>query len=361
VSIPSLIQGRASTVHNNIAALSDKTFVGNIKPTLKLTEYRKALVLNQFRKYAEQIGITERDIPSIVFTRKEVLEMPKELTAGRRTVTHKCLGICFRRARTILIHVKKHRSLQELRHTIVHELVHYRFSYLKHGKKFEHRIDHILRGKRYPVKDLNCMPTVQRQLSCYNNNKTSHQHHTDLTANNWADFWRYTIGVNVIPADTRNKVTYVKWSTWQDKPVPVERHDQWKSQNDFSNGMAIIPGRGWHNEDKKELYFTFIDADKAEAITEVCNLNGKIISLQEMSQKFLVEQHKDCPEKAHIYFYSPIPFVKKSADTVIGLEVKGLGEHLTYVLLTNYVSFHSREFPFPIYLTEPYNHLEGFP
>jgi hypothetical protein len=31
-----------------------------------------------------------------------------------------------------------------------------------------------------------------------------------------------------------------------------------------------------------------------------------------LSQKFLVEQHKDNPDKAHIYFYSPIPFPKKS-------------------------------------------------
>jgi hypothetical protein len=44
-------------------------------------------------------------------------------------------------------------------------------------------------------------------------------------------------------------------------------------------------------------------------------------------EKFLVEQHKDNLDKAHIYFYSPIPFVQKSADTVLGLELKGLGNH----------------------------------
>jgi hypothetical protein len=32
-------------------------------------------------------------------------------------------------------------------------------------------------------------------------------------------------------------------------------------------------------------------------------------------------------QKAHIYFYSPIPFPKKGSDSVLGLEVKGLGEH----------------------------------
>ena len=79
---------------------------------------------------------------------------------------------------------------------------------------------------------------------------------------------------------------------------------------------------------KQGLYFTFLDADKSKAINELCTKNGKPpTTLQELSQKFIVEQHKDNLEKAHIYFYSPIPFPKKSSDSVLGLEVKGLGEH----------------------------------
>ena len=104
-------------------------------------------------------------------------------------------------------------------------------------------------------------------------------------------------------------------------------HNQWKEQGVFSEGIAIIPGKVWHNEDKKHLYFIFIDADTQNAIDELCTMGSKIISLQESSKRFLIEQHKDNPQKAHIYFYSPIPFPKKNADSVIGLEVKGLGEH----------------------------------
>ena len=70
-----------------------------------------------------------------------------------------------------------------------------------------------------------------------------------------------------------------------------------------------------------------LDADKIEAIKEICTRNGKTISLEQMAQITLVEQHKDCLDKAHIYYYSPIAFPKKSADSVLGLEVKGLGEH----------------------------------
>jgi hypothetical protein len=145
--------------------------------------------------------------------------------------------------------------------------------------------------------------------------------------NDWADFWRDAIGVNVIPADTRNKSIYIKWSAWQDNPIPEDQHNQWKLKNDFSSGIAIIPGKVWHNEQKKDLYLTFVDIDKSIAIEEFCTRDGKTIFLQELSEKFLVEQHKDNLEKAHVYFYSPIPFVKKSSDAVTGLEVKGLGEH----------------------------------
>jgi Bifunctional DNA primase/polymerase, N-terminal len=146
--------------------------------------------------------------------------------------------------------------------------------------------------------------------------------------NEFADFWRYDIGVNVIPADTINKRPIIAWSEFQDKSIPEELHNQWKEQEAFSKGMAIIPGKVWHKEDKNGLFLIFIDLDKLTAIQEVCtNGNGKSISLQEMSQKFIVEQHRDSLDKAHIYFYSPIPFPKKSADSIIGLEIKGLGEH----------------------------------
>jgi hypothetical protein len=119
----------------------------------------------------------------------------------------------------------------------------------------------------------------------------------------------------------------VLWSEYQDEPITEEQHNKWKEEDAFSKGIAIIPGKVWHREDKKDLYLIFIDADKHKAIDALCTRNGKTISLHEMSEKFLVEQHEDELEKAHIYFYSPLPFPKKSADTVLGLEIKGAGEH----------------------------------
>lgn len=145
--------------------------------------------------------------------------------------------------------------------------------------------------------------------------------------NDWADFWRFTIGVNVIPADTRNKKTDICWKQYQNSPIPNWQHKQWIENGAFAKGMAVTLGRTWHRKDKMGQYLVCLDADNLKAMEEICIRNGKIISLQELAQKFLVEQHKDDPEKAHLYFYSPIPFPRKSADSKLGLEVKGLGEH----------------------------------
>jgi hypothetical protein len=143
-----------------------------------------------------------------------------------------------------------------------------------------------------------------------------------------ADNWRYKIGVNVIPADTKNKTTNSHWKQYQNSPIqPKSQHEQWIKDNAFANGMAVMLGRTWHRKGEIGQYLICLDADKREAIDEICTRNGKTISLQKLAQKLLVEQHKDNPDKAHIYFYSPIPFPKKSADSTLGLEVKGLGEH----------------------------------
>jgi hypothetical protein len=121
---------------------------------LSPTDDIKSWIEKELRKYAKQIGITDYDISDVFFSEEEVNAMPLELTAGIRNVTFKCYGACLIEAKTIFINVKKHTSFERLKHTIVHELVHYRFRYLKHGRKFEKRISLILGGKRYRTKSL---------------------------------------------------------------------------------------------------------------------------------------------------------------------------------------------------------------
>src|SRR5919201_6801145 len=90
------------------------------------------------------------------------------------------------------------------------------------------------------------------------------------TPNQWADFWRYSIGVNVLPAISKDKKPSVNWIGWQNKPIPEDIHNRCKEQGAFSSGIAIVLGKVWHREDKKGLYFIHIDLDKKASIDEFC-------------------------------------------------------------------------------------------
>src|SRR5215213_9386430 len=129
-----------------------------------------------------------------------------------------------------------------------------------------------------------------------------------------ADFWRYEIGVNVMPAYTKNKGISIPWAEWQNKPIPEDVHNKWKVTGAFNKGMAIILGKVWHNKDKSDLYLNGIDADNLKAIEEICTRNERSISLNELAQWTLVEQHLDDTNRAHVYVYSHKPFTKRNSD-----------------------------------------------
>jgi hypothetical protein len=57
-----------------------------------------------------------------------------------------------------------------------------------------------------------------------------------------------------------------------------------------------------------------IDGDNRLAIQEICTRNGKTISIEELGKWTLVEQHKDAPDRAHIYIISEKPFPTKASD-----------------------------------------------
>jgi hypothetical protein len=154
--------------------------------------------------------------------------------------------------------------------------------------------------------------------------------------NIWADYWYYKMGVNIIPADTKNKTTYESWSKWQNNSIPEELYSEWKNTNKFSNGMALIPGRVWRGS-SKDKFLVFIDLDNQKAIDDVCDIFS-CENLEYLSKYIIVEQHRDNRSKAHLYFYSNHEFKKKSSDAINfkdkierneipGIEVKGLGEH----------------------------------
>src|SRR5919106_4132775 len=139
--------------------------------------------------------------------------------------------------------------------------------------------------------------------------------------NTWADFWRYVIGVNVIPADTKSKTTHIKWKDYQNNAIPPWTHEKWKKEGDFNSGMAIILGRIWHNQPKTPLYLNAIDVDNLIAIKEICSQNGKNISISELAKWTLVEQHIDSLDKMHVLIYSHRHFIKKSSNKTSNHEV----------------------------------------
>ena len=102
--------------------------------------------------------------------------------------------------------------------------------------------------------------------------------------NDWADYWRDEVGVNVIPADTQNKKPLVAWKQYENHPVSDEQHNEWKANDMFSNGLAIIPGKVLHNSAKKDLYLICVDLDNQKAIDEFCTRNGVITPPKRIGQ-----------------------------------------------------------------------------
>jgi hypothetical protein len=158
--------------------------------------------------------------------------------------------------------------------------------------------------------------------------------------NRWARFWYYDKHLNVIPAKTRIKKTFIQWKegeqNYQITRIPQEQFEKWIKEDEFRDGMAIILGKVWGGE-YEGLYFTLIDLDNLRAIDEFCGAMNNV-SLKDLAQKFIVEQHRDNTSKAHILFYSAVPFMGKSSDAakfadeicnneIPGFEIKGQGTH----------------------------------
>lgn len=112
-----------------------------IEPEIKLQ------ILEKVGIYSNRFSIPE---PQVLFTTKEVLEMPKEVTEGRRTSAYKYYGVSYMQENLIFINVRKIPDEKLLENTIVHELIHMRFPYLSHGRRFNKLIRQGLKGKTFP-------------------------------------------------------------------------------------------------------------------------------------------------------------------------------------------------------------------
>lgn len=114
---------------------------------MKLDPELRLQILEKVGIYSNRFSILE---PKVMMTTKEVLEMPREMTEGRRTSAYKYYGVSYLQHNLIFINVRKIPDEKNLENTIVHELIHMRFPYLSHGRRFNKLVRQGLRGKTFP-------------------------------------------------------------------------------------------------------------------------------------------------------------------------------------------------------------------
>ena len=113
---------------------------------MKVNDDLRFKILEKTGIYASRFGIQE---PRVLLTTKEVLDLPKEITEGRRTSAYKYFGVSYMRHNIVFFNVRKLPDEKALENTIVHELVHLRFPYLSHGKRFNKLVRQGLFGKTF--------------------------------------------------------------------------------------------------------------------------------------------------------------------------------------------------------------------
>jgi hypothetical protein len=142
--------------------------------------------------------------------------------------------------------------------------------------------------------------TLPSKLSSLHADDKSHYHSA-------LDHWFYVLGVNLIPAITRNKnyhkdLTYKQWLTEEQSKEDYERL---KTEGMYDDGVALVPYKIWRGQHSGK-YLLFIDCDNQLAIRELDTVLGKIMNKQysginDLAQDFVVEQHTDDSNKAHVY------------------------------------------------------------
>src|SRR2546422_291472 len=104
------------------------------------------------------------------------------------------------------------------------------------------------------------------------------------------DFWFYEVGVNICPADTRNKKLSESWKARQTTAMSAEEYEELKKTGAFIRGAAVITGRVWRG-DYVGYYLNGIDLDNSKAIEEICSSgnNRKTITIDELAASTLLE------------------------------------------------------------------------
>jgi hypothetical protein len=143
-------------------------------------------------RICRQIGILPNEEPKLILDRKEM----RSLVTGRIQDSKRLAGRgeCFYLIRTIFVDasyrfeylqnskgqyicewafnrngryvrrpIKKKATYVDFLHMLVHELVHYRFAYLQHGRDYKRRIKEILKGRTFEPKHVHLFSHMSKR------------------------------------------------------------------------------------------------------------------------------------------------------------------------------------------------------
>src|SRR5919197_4374044 len=154
-----------------------------------MKQANKQRLYTDLARYAKQIGILPNEVPKLIINRKEMQELllTKRPRTGNPRVDKRvaAYGACDLSLRTIFVdasrRIQTHKiykgfhypkmelsehkvTYRDLLKTLVHELVHYRFSYMSHGAKFEQRVKEILEGRIFEPKHVHLFASYSKSF-----------------------------------------------------------------------------------------------------------------------------------------------------------------------------------------------------
>ena len=103
---------------------------------------KERMILRIAEEYAGRLGV---GLPDIVTQRSRSLT-----NKGWTPYDERHYGVCYAsfgdNSSMNVISINRHGSLSQIKHTIAHELIHYVFSNLSHGHKFDRYVHALQRG-----------------------------------------------------------------------------------------------------------------------------------------------------------------------------------------------------------------------
>lgn len=128
---------------------------------MKLTHDIRDITLRYVTEFASRFSIC---IPYTLMTTREVLDLPRQVTEGRRTSAYKYYGVAYVRHQVVFINIRKIPDMIKLKETVAHELAHLRFPYMSHGRRFDDVIKRALAGEVFaPYKPKHTRRTQRRR------------------------------------------------------------------------------------------------------------------------------------------------------------------------------------------------------